>query len=1257
MKKRTKLFISVGAVATIGVGATVPLVLLGKKRSIFDKDLADFTSVVNSIKEEYTTSKKELFIGETDWKKGNGITELELGIDVIDKKSGTLSLSVEEINLYDGKIKIKSIIRLGAYSKNISFYVMGFKTELSHYENLRDLSFGSLQKDLWTTQDKNVNQISGTLNWEVIGITKPKEFSSEFNLNFSILSRDSLYGKIDFQLKISKPLSKQDAQPFESTLNIRVNGYKSTDDDINTINAGLKTIPYELQTTFHTVSASTKAAIGQVYSFENLGLSIDDEANRKFSPQLEIVDINDNEGEINAKLFFTYNGKSSYKDVVIVGFNSNNMRDVLDLLSFYTTSETTNRILPSNLGAIGSLTTLDKIGIQQPTDLNGISIVYRIDSVNDESGWAIISVEAKKGSAFKTKEIQINNFLTSDEYELQEVSANIIDRNTSKIDVYPRQLGTVGDIVTANQLGIVESAVSPGISVNYKIKSINDDLGKIELTVTISKPSNPTIDSIVKYITVSKFRSNQQDRADIQTFLDAFSNQQTSKSDQTASSIPVLDNIVNISDLGIQVTPPQNGVTFVMEMINVSDLNGTMTISVKASKGNSTNSKTIVISNFKSLSGSLTFANESITEANANLDIQKSYFGNVKNTLSISGVLTIGDTLSSYVVELTNGVKFVFPLEGARNFFSGYNFSASNENPQIKAKLYEFVRDCIQYLNFGIAQSIGYNITFAGPGDGGTLGATNTANKNVDQIYINYTYKNLQSYFDRSQNTGWGPNAREYHNAISTIVHETGHMEAEFALGLFHEDTMGKYDYALSNGKTYTENWREYDGTEVGNKITTAFSEVGIDIGNLLLNLNGSKANGWLYENTYNAGLSFVLPTATQYDTLLKAIYGTNMKDTMASIFEDAKYSPVLNYYDFTNKEVYFEKWDDDGDGAADSTKLYSDPRDWFINFGHNQFIQAYLKYEITNTTYIFNLHEFLTRIFMLLSQSGINNGLTVFAESIYGMMGNMLYSNPTANLPIGKDKRASDNGESFASYHNYGANSISSFKPTQYYFYDSIAKEYFNLGSRLGYNVVEKIIENREQLLEKLLGLFYGGFNKTAFNGYQYIKEFDTDQRLYDALWDNLKLLGTTTTQAVEVEWKRRGETTWNSYKIPASEYKRVVYKVGNENRVTSDLYYYNVNIPVNIKLGNVFEDEKFAHYLSNPSLINNEDIIIRIKHSNFVSNIGMWGTTDAYFSSVYYDDFQLKNASGRGLEFSPLQNSGTNFTELVIKYKYVNS
>lgn len=1251
MKKKTKILITLGSITTIIAGVSIPVILLStKKTPSGDNDKKILQDILSSIQEEYTTEKSSTYIGTENWKVTLPTNESDLGIPQLDKRSGTISLSFKKIDLFNGQLEINAKVKVNKYEETKIFIVKGYKKEVPYYEDLSKDSYDLIGKDLWTSLDKMTSEITGSLSWTQIGISKPSNFSNELSSSFKVKNADTLLGKITFELKLSKVMSNKET--FEKSFDVLVNGFKSTDQDINDINSILKNQSYELPTSFDDEYVNTKLQVGNSYTQEQVGVSLSITDPTLYDASFEIISLDTAMGQALAKLTISKNSKSSYKNVLITGFKSQNMEDVKSALNLFNNTSTTNRVLPSSLGAIGNIFTNEQIGITMPSNLNGVSISFKLDAINDDAGWIIVNVIARKGTSTKSKDITITNFLTKDEYDVQQILNQIVNKDTSSIDKYPSEIGNVDEIKTASELGIVDVTNTVSATITYKIQIVDDQNGTLKIEASVSKGN---LTPLKKSFVISKYRSIEKDKLDINTFLSSFSSQKTSMTNQSASSVPVVGGKVQLSDLGISVTTPSNGVTYELNVEDVNDIYGTIIINVVANKGKGVGNKEITISGFKSVNIPLEFENENNIVANDNLDINRSYFGSINNTLNVDNVITKGEPLSGYIIELTNGVNFVFSTVTNKNFFAGHNFSSSNEDPQIKAKLFEFVRETISYMNFGIAQSVKYNITFVGTGTGGTLGATNTAHTNTNQIYINYTYNNISKFFDRANSNTWNANVREYHNAISTIVHESGHMEAEFALGLFNDDTKSKYNYTVNGSKLFTSNVREYDGEDVALKMNKAFVDEGIDLSNLLLNMK--QNNGYLYESANNSNLNFNLPSATQLDSLLTNIYGSNVKSEMASIYDDSKYSPVLNYFDFKDNEVYFEKWDEDEDGYPDGKVLYNNSRDWFINFGYNEYIKQYLKYE-TSSMYLFNLHEFSTRMFMLLSQSGISNGLSVFADSIYGMMGNLLNVNPVpGNLPLGKNNSAEINGNSFSEFHNYFQNSLVpiEYQPTQFYFFDTIGKEYINFGSRIGFDNIELIINKREILLEKMLEIFYGNYNRAAFNGNQYVTQLDTTKNQFTALWSHLRLIGNSTNQAVEIEWKRRIDKDWNNYKIPSSSYKRVIYKVGNKDRITKNLYYYDVNVPINLELGNVFTQDKFDYYTTNTNLISNEDIQIRIKYGVFVNNVAMWGLENNYYSERYFDGFFASLDSSKGtLSYSPLTINNDDLTQLLVKYKY---
>lgn len=1211
-----------------------------------NNNYSEIDKIFNDIKKEYTTRLSDLYIGESSYEINKKVTEDEIGIEDIEKGNAVVDFEIKEMSHFLGKLTVNAKITLNSKSKSKKINVQGFMDEETYLTNKAEKVLDIFdENEHWLTEDMDIDAVNDTSSqWSEVGYLKPDYMDDDFSFELHVQSKEMNTGSIIFDFLLIKEMTNGDI--FKKPHPIVIKGYKVLDQDVNYLVDQMRLVKSKYTTSKESVRASS-FELNSIKTEAELGidvLPIGTELNK----QIKVVSTDDVKGTVMVDIILEKNDNELSRQSIINNFLSNDMNIVNSIISQINALETTTlKILPSEVGSIGDIVSVESVGINFSFNFQGATIEFKIDTIDDNNGWLLVDAIVSKGNAIKSKKITITSFLTQEEATLSSVLKKISDiKTTTHINSLPSSITpTSGKI--ANDLGISEPVDKEGTEIEYTILNTNDATGSMSVEVKVFFPTNKD-KFLTKKIIINGFSTSARDEQDVNNTLNAITNKNTSKTNINASSVGNIGTYVTLIDLGVTYNLPSNGVNLIYKIISIDDVNGALGILVEASLNKSNKSKNIIISGFKSTNSyttNLEFSNENNLSINDNLRIHRSYFDSFTVRIE-GGGSSFGDLINSYVVELSNGVKFSFGMPSSGNFFSGYSFNSSNEDAQIKAKLYEFVNDTIDYLNFGISQDVEMNITLYGTAaNSGVVAATTSPASDNKQIYVNYNYQSLRKYEEKATSNSFNPYFREYYNAITLITHEVGHFESEFALGLFNDDNQSKYDdYFSGQNFGYTSNDREYSGTSVASKLINAFNKIDVDVTTIFSNL--TFENGF-YQSSSNNGRSGSKPTLSQLNTILSYMYDEDFKNSMSQIFDDTSKKTILNKFDFSNKSVNFAGWDADGDGVGDNSITYSNGKDWFVNNALNQYLIRNVPFE-ANSTYMFNLHEFLTRTLMLISQKGLKNGATWFGESIWSTMGNMLNANYAS---VSNSNTAATNATNFINYQS-GISML-----TSNYGLDIITKEYFNFGGRIGYDNVIKIVQNREILLDEFLAVLYGGFNRTSVVGVQPVEEV-YGNLVSDPVsfkWNYMWIIGNTTSKNVSVKWKRVKDSQWKTYTIPQNEYKRIVYRVAGNDRVTSNFYYYNLFVPIDI---NINRTGDFTNYFSNPSSIGDMNVIIQFENSSPVKDMATWGRELKYNNQLYkyYSAYPLNyspmTSGGKRISFSPLIQDPTNANQMTIKY-----
>lgn len=1146
-------------------------------------------------------------------------TQSELGVEWISEseissKLVTVTITIDRSKINDdtGSIGAKVQITKNTQSLSKEVTITGYLSQIEHNNNKVDEQINSIQSTYITSKSVTTTfeistSIGSLISETTLGISIPDiQKVTGVTYVFKLLEKNSQMGELLVELIVS-------AEKVQSkSKNIRISGFKPADEDYQTINSVLERVAVSYTTVKTNMLTSEIGLSSGVVTENKLGINTlltTGELNG-CSYQITInsnSDIDEQVGVVNVSVKVAKNEKFLEKLITVNGFFPKNLKDVrtqLDLINSVSTGRSDT--LPSIIGNVDSIVTKEQLGISFVSTNNNVSLEYKITQINNIGGWLMLKVKASKGNSFEEKEIQVSGFRNQSTQDIIDVSNMLTNKTTTLVGAIPSN-ATVGLTINPTLYGFSEPSDKKGTTITYKIKTINSS-EMITVTATITKSQGTTV---AKDFTISGFAPSSV-IGEINNVLSQITDKSTNKTTISPTSIGQVNSIISESDLGINAFTNTLQVSIVLKIKTINENEGTILVSVEASKGGSSNTKDILISGFKKA----TFITADSAQA-GEATIKNSYFGTTKMNLGDQRFnFSNGATFNSYIVELNNGTKFVFETgNGVPGFFDGYNFTVQNEDQTIKTHLHNYVNDAVKHLVFGnTSRTLEIVYSPFAPGNEGTLGTTNSSLWGFNQIWMNYSYWDIRQFSSLRKNTEWGfdnkVNAllghnRNYWESITTLAHEMGHMEIDSAIGNFYNDdyAIRKADRTLDGvnknyGATFKETRTGYDGAALAGDLIAIFQKYGVDLSSVL---GGMKDVNNFWESTNNASLTFIQPTLAEADQYIQAIYGKDIRQSLSEAYDNSYSQDNWTKLDLSNKNV---NWTYNGGGTIGSVN-YATGKDWFINSGYNIFLEKYGKWGNSNTSYIFNIHEFLTRMNGLLMSNALKNGTDLFAESLVTMYSNALYSNPWSTNPLDANGSATTNGENLVNYVNSNTGRIANRSLR-----DSVGSEIFHFASRLGNENVTKILNNRDKLLEEFIQLIYGGGEKVAFeNTTQLRKDSSNFQHL-----DKLKVFGVTKTKNKKFQFGLRKDiNNLNEFIVPQDEYKPVVWKNGH-NKIHTGLYYYNVEIPVGIALSNVLYYQN-SMLVATPSLMPNWEPIITI-------NSGSWNSN---FSRFYNEEGSL--------------------------------
>lgn len=1131
-------------------------------------------------------------------------TQSELGINLISEEelssaSATMTITISSKSDNNGTIDVVIQIAKGSKRNSKNIQISGYKKLIKYEEEQIQKQIDKLKSFYYTSKStilpSSFPSNGSTTTLLELGISiSSSDIVDNVNLEYTIIDKNDSEGEITIEANASMTI----ASPKTKTITIY--GYQSNNPDLNDVITVINQLQTNYSTTHTNSLASAIGAVNDIKSENDLGidLSISNSLQTSIELKINAIDVADGIITISAKV--SKNNKERTKLFTISGYKSQNLIDVDAIINQFSSTDTTKtNSLPSSIGNIDSIVSTNTLGISQPSSLNGVSLEIKIKQVNNVGGWLEVEIKGTKGSASNTKNIIISNYRNQATQDILDVSSLIVNVNTTKNTLLPSSIGAVGATISNSLLGISNPSDIKGTTISYKIKSFSDTNGTLVATVTISKNTGT---SITKDITISGYRTTAQDITDIDSVLTTISNKTTTKTSSLASSISSAQSVVTETELGIAQITNTLGVTISLKTKSINDDTGHIIVTATASKNGQSKTKDFIVSGFKASS----FITGDITTA-SNAGIKSSYFATTKMNLNDSRFnFSNGSTFNSYIIELNNGTKFVFETgnSGLPGFFEGYTFDAQNEDSVIKAHLYNYVDDAVKQINTGHTLSLGLEIVYSpfAPGNEGTLGTTNTSLWGFNQIWMNYSFWDLRHFSSLRKNTEWGfqnkvnqllGHHRNYWESISTLGHEMGHMEIDSALGNFFDD-----DYAIraasrtldgvskNYGATFKNTSKGFNGATIATDLITLFQKYGVDLSSVLGNMNESSGK---WESTNNAGLSFNQATIANADSYIQAIYGKDIKQSLGEAYDASYSTDTWNKINLSNQNV---KWTYQGGGTQGETN-YSTGREWFINAGYNSFLEKHGKWGNSNTTYVFEMSEFLTRMNGILTGSALRNGADIYAESLATMYSNAVYSNPWSSNPLDANGSSTTNGTNLANYVNNNTDRIANRTLR-----DSLGAEIFHFASRIGHENVSKILDNREEILVEFMNIIYGGGEKASFANRNPVR----DSSGYKIL-DNLTIKGVTRTKNIKFNFGLRKDiNNLNEYIVPENSYKNIVWKSGH-NKISTGLYYYSINLPTGFALSDILVYQN-TFLNSNPSLMPNYEPIIKINNGSFTSN-----------------------------------------------------
>lgn len=1188
-----------------------------KRNKVEDKDQNVIDKYSDRFKDTATTHTStipsELLLSGSPSQSELGInliTEQELNNDNI-----TLTFDIKEKNDDNGFIELEANLMKGskAFSKLIT---------ISGYLKLNELNASKVNQQLSHIEDTYFTELISSFPSSldsVDSIIQQSELHQKTGVNLQSIVQIS---GVDLTYKISDKSDQMGtinlkviAQAGEITKekDVLIKGFKSTNADLNEINEFFTKILPAYSTTITAVTADGLVELNQTVTEAQIGISFNIPDFNGAILTITVIDVQTAKGEIKIKTTISKNGVVNDKISIVSGFVPQDYVDAKKIVDTFISCDTSKSDkLPSSIGAIGSMVTSNELGISQPSSTNDVALKFEITQINDDAGWLMVDITGTKGESTYTNSITITSFMTSATQDILDVLNEIRDSRTTLTSISIPSSATINSTISNTSLGFTEPTDLKGTLVKYVVKSRNENAGSVVLSVTVSKNKGTTQ---TKDITISGFKSSSQIRADVEEVLSNITDSTTSKSDEPANAIGNIGDVVDNVKLGTSlalINTLNVNVRLTIQSINVET--GVITLSVTGEKEGISIDKSIKVIGYKTI---LKFSNaDNVTLSDS--VIKSTYFGSViADATNTNTYFSEGSTINGYIIELNNGTKFVFETgnAGTVGFFRNFNFTQQNEDESIKNNLISYVNDAMKYLNLGITTTSNLKFIYS-PFRSGyeyTQGFTNTGLWGNTEIWMNNHYWDIRKYETFMTDTNWNfeditlPSYsfhKSYWGSISTLLHEMGHKELETALGHFNEDNSVARN-STAYPLPFNNSIKGYDGVSVASKFISSFSKYGIDISGLFTNLADSGGGIWASENNNN--LTYNNPSLTQINQYVQAIYGKDLKNSLGQVYDSDIATDFRSKANFTNQSVVWSY----SDGVAGNTS-YQNSKDWFVNSAYHSFVKKSARYS-ADTNYMFNLNEFLTRMAMVLSGGWNDDGGQIYSESLLAIYSNAIYSNPWKSHKLSPTQSSLTNGSAIAGYTN--ASSIVSSKT----YTDSTLQEIFHFSSRLGHENIMKILNNREELLQEMILLSYGGGNQVAF---------DTKTELKTTAGNHLsltefKVYGVSTTKDVSFDFGWRRATSLSKYTVPENDYKRITWRSGKD-KVTTNLYYFYVSVPLNLNLTSSIS-ANFAALSSSADARKELEPIIKVNNSNWTTNVSLF--TD--YTDVYTRSYPLVSMS----------------------------
>ena len=247
---------------------------------------------------------------------------------------------------------------------------------------------------------------------------------------------------------------------------------------------------------------------------------------------------------------------------------------------------------------VGSLTKdeevdADKLGITAPTLSQGVTATYKIQTAyNANNGQVVVAVTlAKAGEKSKPKNITITakDFDFSDDLDKFDNVISTKERDALSTAVSSK---STGDDVTAAELGITTSTLSPGVTATYKIQTAyNASDGQVVVTVTLAKSGETPV---TKNITITA--KDFDFTADLAEFTDARSARERDYLSKAVSSKSIGEDVTK-TELGFTEPTLSQGVTATYKIQTAYNANnGQVVVAVTLAKaGEKSKPKNITI--------------------------------------------------------------------------------------------------------------------------------------------------------------------------------------------------------------------------------------------------------------------------------------------------------------------------------------------------------------------------------------------------------------------------------------------------------------------------------------------------------------------------------------------------------------------------------------------------------------------------------------------------------------------------------------